>query len=92
MAEWELSGYDITIFDAKATKELHGDVFINLLNHLLEDEAERVIKDFDHILDLAIKRQGIAYKKEYRLNDRKVIIAKNNSDDSFGMYVRIKNK
>ncbi|HOJ09795.1 MAG TPA: S-layer homology domain-containing protein [Clostridiales bacterium] len=92
MAEWELNGYDITIFDAKATKELHRDVFIDLLNHLLEDEAERAIKDFDHILELAIKRQGIPYQKEYSLNNRIVIITKHNSDDGFGMYIRIKNK
>jgi hypothetical protein len=90
MAEWELSGYDITIFDAKATKELHRDVFIDLLEYLLEDEAERAIKDLDHILDLAIKRQGIPYMKEYILNDRKVIVSKRNSDDSIGMAILLK--
>jgi hypothetical protein len=90
MAEWELNGYDFTIFDAKATKELHREVFVDLLNHLLEDEAERAIKDLDHIIDLAIKRQGIPYKKQYRLNDRKVIISKSNNDDSLGMAILLK--
>lgn len=90
MAEWELNGYDFTIFDAKATKELHRDVFVDLLNHLLEDEAERAMKDLDYILDLAIKRQGIPYMKEYILNERKVIVSKRNSDDSIGMAVLLK--
>jgi hypothetical protein len=90
MSEWELNGYDFNIFVAKATKELHRDVFVDLLNHLLEDEAERAIKDLDHILDLAIKRQGIPYMKEYILNDRKVIVSKRNSDDSIGMAILLK--
>jgi hypothetical protein len=48
------------------------------------------MKDLDYILDLAIKRQGIPYMKEYILNERKVIVSKRNSDDSIGMAVLLK--
>jgi hypothetical protein len=92
MAEWELNGYDFTIFDAKAAKELHKDVLVDLLNHLLENEAERAIKDLDHIIDLVIRGEGIVYEEKYWLNNREVAISKHNSDRGFGIYVSIKVK
>ncbi len=90
MAEWELSGYDVDIFDAIATKELHREVIVDLINSLLKDKAETVIKDFDYMIELAMKKQGIPYQKEYKLNGRRVIISKHNSDNSFGLAICLK--
>ena len=90
MAEWELNGYDVDIFDAITTMELHREVIVDLIDFLLKDKAETVIKDLDYMIELAMEKQGIPYQKEYKLNGRRVIISKHNSDDSFGLAICLK--
>ena len=90
MAEWELNGYDVDIFDAITTMELHREVIVDLIDFLLKDKAETVIKDLDYMIELAMGKQGIPYQKEYKLNGRRVIISKHNSDDSFGLAICLK--